>query len=185
MPTFITLLRGINVSGQKKIRMEDLKVLMEEMEFTGVRTYIQSGNVVFTTQRTDRKNLVEKISGKIKDHYGFEVKILVKTTGELEKVIRENPFQDLDGKKPDKIYITFLSGVPSGENIKKIEESHFKGEEYRLKGDIVYFVTTGSYGKAKMNNNFFESKLKVFATTRNWQTVNVLWQMARETGKSI
>ena len=102
MSTYISLLRGINVSGQKKILMADLKSLYEELGFTNVQTYIQSGNVVFEYQASSSEKLEQMIFDKIKAHYGFEVPNLILTSNEIEEALKSNPYQDIE-----KMYFTF------------------------------------------------------------------------------
>ena len=176
MQTFIAMLRGINVSGQKKIKMADLQKLFESLGFQNVQTYIQSGNVVFESKESPQ-TIVKLIEEKIKDQYGWEVPVIVREKEELKKVSKSNPFIK-EGKYPDRLYVTFLGKKPSVENLKKLDGVKYSPEEFILEGTNIYFYAPNGYGRAKMNNNFFENKLKVTATTRNWKTVNKLVEMA-------
>ena len=173
MPTYISLLRGINVSGQKKILMADLKGLYEELGFSNVQTYIQSGNVVFETKETTPKKLQELIFNKIQNHYGFEVPNLVLVPEEIEKALNNNPYQDIE--KP---YFTFLSENPTQENIDALNSISFENEIFELKGKVLYAHYPNGAGRAKMNNNLIERKLKLRATTRNLNTTKKLLEMA-------
>ena len=175
METYIAMLRGINVSGQKIIKMIDFKNHLQELNFTDVQTYIQSGNAVFKNKKISYKTLENKISRKILDEYGFEVVVIVKSPEELEEIIRNNPFND--NKYFNRLYITFLSDEPTSDNLEKLRGIDHSPEEFVLKGKTIYFYSPQGYGNAKMNNNFFENKLKVSATTRNWKTVNKLVEM--------
>ncbi|UCH66240.1 MAG: DUF1697 domain-containing protein [Ignavibacterium sp.] len=176
METYIAMLRGINVSGQKKIKMTDLKTHLQELNFKDVQTYIQSGNAVFNYIKSNPKKLESKIAQKILKEYSFEVSVIVKTRDELKNVLKSNPFTK--DKDLNRLYVTFLSDEPAKENLKNLEGINHSPEEYILKGKIIYFYSPHGYGKAKMNNNFFENKLIVAATTRNWKTVNKLAEMA-------
>ncbi|PCI97268.1 MAG: hypothetical protein COB15_08070 [Flavobacteriales bacterium] len=173
MKTYISLLRGINVSGQKKILMADLKSLYEELGFTKVQTYIQSGNVVFEYQETKTADLQQVIFNKIQSHYGFEVPNLILLPTEVEKALKNNPYQGIE-----KMYFVFLAEQPEKENIKTLSEFNFDNEFYNLGHKMIYFHCPNGYGKAKLSNNFFENKLKVSATTRNLRTTNKLLEMA-------
>jgi uncharacterized protein (DUF1697 family) len=173
MKTYISILRGINVSGQKKIKMADLKVLYEELGFKNVLTYIQSGNVVFEFQESAPKILEQLIFDKIKNHYGFEVPNLILTPNEIEEAIKTNPFKNIE-----KMYFTFLEGTPTKENIEKLYTYNFEEEYYELIGKVIYFHCPNGAGRAKMSNNFFESKLKIMATSRNLNTTKKLLEMA-------
>jgi len=177
MKVFIALLRGINVSGQKKIKMADLKKHLEDIGFERVETYIQSGNIVFGSELDPRK-LEGLIAEKIKAEYSWDVPVMVKSLEEFENTLISNPF--LNDRDKDKLYYTFLSEEPELEQVEKLKEYSFMGEEYEIKGKVIFFYAGNGYGRAKMNNNFSENKLKVSATTRNWKTVKVLYEMSTE-----
>ena len=180
MDTYIAMLRGINVSGQKKIKMADLVSHLNELNFEQVSTYIQSGNIVFKYQSTEKGRLEGMISAKILEKYKFEVPTIVRTPDEFMSVIDKNPFLKQSDKPTDRQYITFLGSQPDEVNIEKLATYDYAPEEFILDGLDIYFYSPKGYGKAKMNNNFFENKLKVAATTRNWKTVNKLLEMASE-----
>ena len=177
METYIAMLRGINVSGQKIIKMADFKNHLQELNFADVQTYIQSGNAVFKTKKSTLKALEDKIAKKIFEDYGFEVSVIVKTPDELSEVLENNPFSK--DKDLNRLYVTFLSDKPTKEKLNKIEGIDYSPEEFVLKGKIIYGYSPNGYGKAKLSNNFIENKLKVSATTRNWKTVNKLADMAK------
>ena len=180
METYIAILRGINVSGQKKIKMADLKAHLKELNFKNVRTYIQSGNVIFEHKETTPESLENEIEKKISEKYGFQVPTIIISPSELEYVLNNNPFLNDPNKASDRLYVTFLSAIPSSINIGKLKNIDHSPEEYILDGKNIYFFSPSSYGKAKMNNNFFENKLKTAATTRNWKTVNKLLEISNE-----
>ena len=176
MTKFVALLRGINVSGQKQIKMSALKSLFEETGFSEVETYIQSGNVIFSSKEKSSKKLEQKISLAIKKKFGFNVPIIVLTPEEIEYVINNNPFIKKK-KDSEKLYVTFLSSLPTDENIKKLNAIDYSPEEYIIDGSYIYLFVPNGYGKAKLNNNFFENKLKVFGTTRNLKTIKALFEL--------
>lgn len=175
MKTYIALLRGINVSGQKKIKMADLKVLFEKLGFDGVVTYIQSGNVIFKSANAFNSQLAEQIAKAVCDDYGFEVPILVKTVEEIQFIITSNP---LDSGKHEGMYFTLLHEAPSEELVSKLIPFSNEQEEFVIGTYCVYFYSPIGYGRAKFNNNFFEKKLKVSATTRNYKTMTKLIELA-------
>ena len=177
MSKFIALLRGINVSGQKQIKMPDLKSLFEESGFQNIETYIQSGNVIFTSKEKLPEKLEQKISLAIKRKFGFDVQIIVLTPEEIEYVLNNNLFIKKK-KESEKLYVTFLAKSPSDENINKLNAIDYSPEEYIIDGRYIYLFVPNGYGKAKLNNNFFESKLNVSATTRNWKTVNKMFELS-------
>jgi uncharacterized protein (DUF1697 family) len=175
--TYIALLRGINVSGHKKIKMTDLKALFEELGFSNVRTYIQSGNVVFESNSVT--DLESKIAGKIREQYGFEVSVICRTAAEIESVINRNPYAEMVDFAPEKLYLTFLAEVPQPDKLEAIKAFTFEPEQYTISGQEVYVYCQNGYGNTKLENLFFEKKLKVTATTRNWRTVNKLVDMSQ------
>ncbi|NQX96421.1 MAG: DUF1697 domain-containing protein [Flavobacteriales bacterium] len=179
MKTYISLLRGINVSGQKKILMTDLKGLYEELGFTNVQTYIQSGNVVFDYKKTEAVKLQQMIFEKIENHYSFEIPNLILSPKEIEEALNSNPYQHIE-----KLYFTFLSETPLQENVDELNRFSSENEFYELKGRVIYSHYPNGAGRAKMTLNFFEKKLKVAATARNLRTTSKLLEMANHTTSS-
>ena len=179
MSIHIALLRGINVSGQKKIKMADLRAHLGELGFGHVRTYIQSGNILLESDKSAGE-VEEMIGEKIREKYGFEVPVMVKSPADLKAAIDANPFKDDPEKDSKRFYLTFLAEEPAADRIAHLATYDFPPEEYLLEGKVVHFYSPDSYGRAKMNNNFFEQKLKVQATTRNWRSTLKLIEMAEE-----
>ncbi|TMV50762.1 DUF1697 domain-containing protein [Paenibacillus mesophilus] len=178
--TYIALLRGINVNGQKLIKMDHLKSIFESMPVSRVRTYIQSGNVLFEVEDRGTDQIRESIESKLKDALGYKVDVVVRTKDELELTVADNPFEE-DGAPDDgKIYVSFLSEKPTAEALRVLASFQSDVDEYRVAGREVYIRCRGQYGKSLFSNNFLEKKLGVIATTRNWQTVNKLVSMAGE-----
>jgi len=175
MNTYVAILRGINVSGQKMIKMTALKTMFEDMHFENVRTYIQSGNVVFTAQSTVVRDLQKQIHEAIQESFAFDVPVIVLNEKEWSAVQDQNPFLEERSEDIAKLHVTFLSEEPQKDLVRKLEETaQFPPDEWILSGRSVYLFCPGGYGNTKLNNNFFEKKLKVTATTRNWKTVNAL-----------
>lgn len=178
MKTYIALLRGINVSGQKKIKMAELRSHLVNWGFSQVQTYIQSGNLVFTDTENDRHRIAERIRNGILEVYGFDVPVMILVPEELEEVLAHNPF--LPEYEPKRLYVTFLSAEPPPLLVEQLTLVDYSPEAFILQGKHIYFFSPAGYGRAKMNNNFFEKKLKVNATTRNWRTVNKLNEMCQQ-----
>lgn len=175
--TYVSLLRGINVSGHKIIKMDDLRQSFAELGLENIRTYIQSGNVIFQDEDSDVQNLAKIIQKKIFDKFHLEVPVLVKEITELKEIINNNPF----ASRKDTInhsHITFLSSKPLNEDIDKISDVEFFPDEFIIIEKIIYVFCPDKYGKTRLTNNFFESKLKVSATTRSLKTINKLVNLA-------
>lgn len=180
MKTYIALLRGINVSGQKSIKMDALKMLMEGLQYHHIQTYIQSGNIVFNCQDTSPEHLQCDIEQCIATAYGFDVPTLVITANKLVSSIAENPFLHNPKNDPKNLHLTFLSAVPVPDVVEALAARDYSPEEYAIEGKNVYVHCPNGYGRAILNNNFLERKLRVRATTRNWKTVCVLSDMAKK-----
>lgn len=174
MKTYIALLRGINVSGQKIIKMTDLKSMFEDLGFTSVLTYIQSGNVIFKNEEINSKEISAIIEQEILKKFGFEVSVLVLTKEELADIHDNNPYSEkLKTEKIDSknMYFTLLSTMPNPQGVQELISNSYKPEEFIIKSNVIYFYAANSYGKTKLTNNFFEKKLKSAATTRNLKTI--------------
>lgn len=157
------------------IKMDALKKLFEELKFKNVVTYIQSGNVVFQYRDTVNTRLENIISKKIMDVFGFDVKVIVINEDELRKAVKNNPFVKIVKKyEAEKLYLIFLSSVPEKSEFEKINSADYEMDKFVLIDKYIYLLCGNGYGKTKLNNNFFENKLKVTATARNWKTVNEL-----------
>jgi len=181
MKTYIAILRGINVSGQKLIKMADLKKMFESLDFQDVKTYIQSGNIAFKSKPESDEDLQKQIHQAIQKTFDFDIPVTVLNEKELKKTQQNNPFLKARKEDESKLHVTFLSEEPDkdlAENLK--ETAQFLPDEWILAGRSVYIFCPGGYGKTKLSNNFFEKKLKVTATTRNWKTVNELVEMAAD-----
>jgi uncharacterized protein (DUF1697 family) len=178
MTTYISILRGINVSGQKLIKMDALKKLVENLKLENVRTYIQSGNVIFSGKETNEKELEEKIEKQIETDFGYQVPVIVLTAETLKQIIGQNPFSKYTEKESGFLHVTFLGDKPKEYYIKSIEDKKQEDEEIQCSDNAVYLYCPNGYGKTRLTNSFFEGKLKVKATTRNWKTTNELLAMA-------
>ncbi|MGB0806951.1 MAG: DUF1697 domain-containing protein [Salibacteraceae bacterium] len=177
--TYIALLRGINVSGQKKILMAEFRELLSKNGFENVRTYIQSGNVVFESDSSNPNKLGTKIESVIAEHYGFEVPTLILMPDEIEKAVLENPFIKNNAINEEETYFTFLKEEPQPENITQFNEVSYPGETFELIGKVVYYHCSIGYGKAKFTNKMMEKKLGTRATTRNYKTTLKLINMTK------
>ena len=181
MKTYVAILRGINVSGKNKIKMDALKSSFSSLGFEQVQTYIQSGNVVFRYQETNSGNLEELINKQILKDFGFEVPVLVLDKKQLANIVKNNPFAVDENREPQFLHVTFLKENPSNVDEEKIKGYVKSGEKFVISDGVVYLYCPHGYGKTKLNNNFFESQLKVSATTRNWKTTLKLLEMTKET----
>ncbi|SDN73260.1 Uncharacterized conserved protein, DUF1697 family [Paenibacillus sp. yr247] len=178
MPKYIALLRGINVSGQKIIKMDKLRSIFESMGYQNVITYIQSGNVIFDCEEDDAAVVRDRIVSELISQLTFDIPVVIRTVEELRKVVELTPHKMINTEENEQRYITFLSQAATDAAIAKLESFQNDVDEFRVKGLTVYLLIRKNYGESKFNNNFLEKKLGVSATTRNWETVNKLIQLA-------
>jgi uncharacterized protein (DUF1697 family) len=174
MTAFVALLRGINVSGQKQIRMADLQKSCEALGLKEVRSYLQSGNVVFCANRAQPRKLAVALKTRITEDFGHDVEVLVLPAKELNLVASSNPLWSRLGGEEKLFHGTFLFQPVSEDRFRKLKLPAQPGEQAVLAGRVVLLYCPHGYGRTKLNNNFFEKALGVPATTRNWRTVLVL-----------
>ena len=177
MNTYISLLRGINVSGQKKIRMADLRNQYVSLGLINVKSYLQSGNVVFDSEEKDIDKLRDSIEAQIESIYGFSVPVLIRTSEEFQHVIENHPFAK---EEAIRVLVTFLYETPEKSKLDELRQHEDKVDQFEIGEQEIFLFCPGGYGRTKLSNNFFERKLGIIATTRNWKSVNALYEMASE-----
>ena len=176
MKTYIILLRGINVGGHRKMPMTELRQLLSNSGYANVQTYIQSGNVVLQSS-SDSKILKQDLEETILNHFGFEVKVLVKTDAEFKAIYAACPFQN---EEKEKSYFMMLDGIPDASDLTEISKLEYNGEKVNITKNCIYFYSANGYGRTKFNSNFFERRLKVNASARNHKTMLKLLVMVEE-----
>jgi len=176
MNKYISLLRGINVGGQNKIRMADLKSLYKSLGLENVQTYLQSGNVVFDTDEQDLVKLRKSIEAQIETTFGFSVPVLIRTGDEFRQIIKNHPYA---GEEAIRVLVTFLYDRPEKSKLDELSQYEDKVDQFAIGEQEIFLFCPGGYGRTKLSNTFFEKKLDVIATTRNWKSVNALYGMAK------
>jgi uncharacterized protein (DUF1697 family) len=178
MTRCIVLLRGINVGSGRKVPMTDLKKLCESLGLQNVQTYIQSGNVVFELGRPETIPMLEmRLQQAFSETFGFDIPVIVRTDEEWAESITQNPFLKEENLDIERLHLTFLKELPKPELLEKIKGYQYLPDRYEIIGRDVFIFCAAGYGTSKLVNSFFESKLKVPATTRNWKTVLKLHEM--------
>ena len=173
------MLRGINVSGHKMIKMEALRASFDALRFRNVETYVQSGNVVFDAANGSVATLSKKIERTILADFGFSVPVFLRTANELEEIVKRNPFLTDSAIDHSKLHITFLSDAASKTAVEELQSLAMKPEQFRIIGREIYLYCPNGYGRTRLSNTAIEKKLSLGATTRNWKTVNTLLAMTR------
>ncbi|MBC7552742.1 MAG: DUF1697 domain-containing protein [Taibaiella sp.] len=173
MTRYVALLRGINVAGQKSVKMDALKTLFTANDFSNVATYIQSGNVFFDAAEEETGCLTQRIESMLKESLGFHVTTIVRKQAEIEKVIAANPYSESVTDENLKVYVCFLSALPEPEKIPPMKSVLVGGEDFTVIDRELYLITP-AYGNTKLSNSYIEKKLALQSTARNWATVNKL-----------
>jgi uncharacterized protein (DUF1697 family) len=180
MPTYISLLRGINVLGHKRVEMTRLREMFEGMGFEQVRTYIQSGNVVYKAGRSTTLALSRKIEKRMMAEFGFSALVLTRTAEELGRAIAGNPFVKEGKSAPSNVFIGFMAETPDGDAIKRLRARAAKAERMHCCDKEIYVYYVDGMGKARLlTHTVVERVLAVSVTMRNWNTVSQLHEMAK------
>jgi uncharacterized protein (DUF1697 family) len=177
MVTHLILLRGINVSGTKMIKMENLKKSLEEIGYTNVRTYIQSGNVFVTTTEESANKIAFDSKQQIFKTFGFDVPCIVISKQDLQNCLKNNPFLKAENCDTKKLYVAFVSKNLTDQSIHDLKISAIKPDEVAIDDNKIYIKYFDSPAKTRLDTNYIEKKLVLNATIRNWNTINKLLEM--------
>lgn len=171
MPTTVALLRSVNVGG-RKVSMAELRELAESIGYTNVRTYIQSGNLIFTSGRKPRPSLLE---AAIADRFGIAVDVMLRSGTELERVLTRDPFPSADRSR---LHVGFLAAEPPAASVSALDRGRFLPEEFAVSGGEIYLHLPAGMARTKLPDYLLRG-LKVPMTIRNWNTVTKLAELAR------
>ncbi|MFJ8135467.1 DUF1697 domain-containing protein [Streptomyces sp. NPDC096013] len=176
--TYAALLRGINVGGSKKLPMADLRTLLEGLGLDGVRTYLQSGQAVFTSGHGDEESLAADIARAVGKRFGFTVDVVVRDHAYLAAIVADCPFPaaELEGKQ---LHVTYYSVPVEDDRFADIDQAAFLPEEFRLGDRALYLYAPDGLGRSKLAAELSRPRLNkgIVATTRNWNTVVKLVEM--------
>ncbi len=178
MTEYVAMLRGVNVGGNS-LKMDWLRQACENLGWQNVRTYVQSGNIVFASPGSALK-LAQALKATIDAQTRLPVTVVLRSAAEMEKVVADNPFLKQKGIDLTKLHVTFLGKVPVKPPLDRLDALAGTRDHYRLKGSELYLNCPINYGETKLSNAAIEKVLGVGATTRNWKTVTTLHQMAAE-----
>lgn len=178
MPVIISMLRGVNVGGHNKIKMEALRALYESLGLRDPQTYVQSGNVVFRTDKRDLAKLAKHIENAIERGFGFRPAVILRTSAELRDAIARNPFATRSGIEPSKLLVNFLVSDPGAETRDKVLSLKTDPEKLRMEGRELYIYFPNGMARPKMSWAVLEKTLKTPGTGRNWNSVTKLLEMA-------
>jgi uncharacterized protein (DUF1697 family) len=180
MRTWVALFRGINVGGNNVLRMQDLVVTLENVGAQDVETYIQSGNAVFRSEKTDASSLSVEIGAAIEESHGFEPRVLLLGPEEVQRAVRSNPFPEAESD-PKTLHVYFLDSAPEHPDLDALEGIKGDRERFVLEDEVFYLHAPDGVGRSKLAANA-EKLLGVPATARNWRTVRKVLEMAEQCG---
>jgi uncharacterized protein (DUF1697 family) len=182
LKTWIALLRGVNVVGSRRLLMKDLAAMLGAAGFTAVRTYIQSGNVVFRSGTGSARALEARIARVILAQAGFETRIMVLSSAQLARAVRANPFPQA-ARDHKSLHLFFLAKRPPRPDLDALKRLRSAGDAFALAGGVFYLYTPRGFSKSALHDRV-ERFLGVHATARNWRTAVELLRMSREGGRS-
>ncbi len=175
---YAALLRGINVGGKNMLPMKDLAEMFVSAGCKDVRTYIQSGNVVFSAPVAVVKKLPAAISEKIAKNFGHKVPVVIRSHEQLAVAIQANPFC-LAGEPEKSLHLSFLEATPAADAVSKLDPDRSPGDRFQVVGNSMYLCLPNGAGNSKLTNAWVDSKLSTISTVRNWATVLMLFEMTK------
>ncbi|TIM15247.1 MAG: DUF1697 domain-containing protein [Mesorhizobium sp.] len=177
---FVALFSGINVGGNRIVKMAELRSFFEELGFGDVASYVQSGNVVFRSAKGDAATLAKQLEAAFEKKWGFHSRIMVRDLGWLERLVAENPYPEVAGE-PTKLHAYMLERPPTDDEVARLAEKCTGPERFEIRGDVLYLHAPEGLGKSVFAN-LIPPTLKVPCTARNWRTVLMLLEMAGRNG---
>jgi uncharacterized protein (DUF1697 family) len=180
MPVIICLLRGVNVGGHNLIKMDALKALCVSLKLKDPQTYVQSGNVIFSTEENDLAKLGTRIQDAIERKIGFRPNVMLRTAAEMRKVVARNPFAKRSGIEPGKLLVNFLLSDPGKQAREKALAIKIGPEELHLVGREAYIYFPNGQGRSKFPWPAIERALGTSGTGRNWNSVTKMLEMAEK-----
>jgi uncharacterized protein (DUF1697 family) len=174
---YAAFLRGINVGGRKKVPMAALRELLQDLGYADVVTHLQSGNAVFSSPGRSPHSLARTIADRIAGEFGMDVKVVIRTGSELAGVVRRSPLPD-GPENPSRFFVAFLSAAPEPAATGAVESMSFGPDRIWISGAEAYLWCPAGAADTRLTNNFLEKRLKVTATSRNWNTVLKLADLA-------
>lgn len=176
---FVALFRGINVGGKNKLPMAALTPLFADAGAGDIRTYIQSGNVLFTASLRAVDGIVTKVERAVAERFGLRVPIVLRSAVELGRIATEHPFfaRDVD---PKLLHVVFLADAPSARAVASLDGERSPPDRFQVVGREIYLHLPNGAGRSRLTNDYFDRTLGTLSTARNWRTVLTLAELARD-----
>lgn len=169
------------MAGHNIIKMADLSAMFRETGFSDAETFIQSGNIIFTTAGViGNSGLASRIESAIRLRFGFDIAAMIRTPDEVVKIIATNPFSSENNYDPSKSAVIFLREMPFEEQLEKVRNINYPPDKFEIIGQEIFIYCPNGFGRTKLYTNFFENKMKVSGTARNWNTINTVLELANK-----
>lgn len=178
MENYVALLRGINVNGKNIIKMEALRETLSSIGYKNVKTYIQSGNIVFNYQKKDIETIEKHIQNQIKTNFSLDISVFILIQSDFKKSIIENPLLNISNLNETYFHITFLHEIPNEVFVDDLIKNKSNTELIIWDKKCLFLYCLDGYGNTKLSNKYIENKLKIKATTRNWKTCKTLLEFS-------
>lgn len=179
MQTVIALLRAINMAGHNSVKTKDLSDMFSESGYPEAKIFIQSGNVIFRSNE-NKKKLNLKIEEAIKEKFSFNVDVILRSIPEIKDLILRNPYLEEEKFNPSRMGVVFLKEMPSKESLSKLDDINFPPDKFSIDGQEIFLFCPDGFGRSKLSTNFFERKLGIPGTARNWKTINSILDLAEK-----
>jgi len=181
MVTYISFLRGVNMTGHNSLKMTDLAELYSSQGYLDAETYIQSGNVIFSNDGSLSETVVSmNIEKAILDKFDYKIPVMLRTIPEIYTLFKHNPFLNEDKFDPAKMAVIFLHDEPSESKRQKVKDVDYPPDKFKISGREIYIFCPNGFGKTKLYTNFFEKKMVVTGTARNWNTITTILKLAEK-----
>jgi uncharacterized protein (DUF1697 family) len=181
MQTCISLLRGVNMAGHNSIKMAGLTQLYKDIGFNDAETYIQSGNVIFTgVDDISVPEVSVKIEKAILERFSCNIAVMIRTLDEMRQLLSVNPYLKEENFDPSKMAVIFLYEKTTADQIQKVMNIDYPPDKFKIAGSEIFIYCPNGFGRTKLYTNFFEKKMDVTGTARNWKSITTLLQMAEK-----
>jgi uncharacterized protein (DUF1697 family) len=181
LTVFVSMLRGVNVGGHGRLKMDALREVYQSLGLRDVRTLLQSGNVLFRSNLEDRARLAHRLRQEIQRRFDLQIEVLIRTLDELKMLVERGP-AGAARDEPSKHLVMFLDGVPDARTQKVLIKAHSGPELIEIRGPEIYLYYPNGVGRSKLSNSFIESKLNLAGTSRNWNTITKLIEAGEALG---
>ena len=176
--TYVALLRGINVGGKNKLPMADLSAMFTAAGCAAVRTYIQSGNVIYDAAAALAAEVPGRVEAAIADRFGYRTPVVTRTAAELAAVLGGNPFLER-GEEPDALHVVFLAAAPAAARVAALDPDRSPPDELVVRGREIYLRCPNGIARTRITNAYLDATLATTTTLRNWRTVQKLAELAK------